>query len=385
MERMCSERPHSSTSDRLGTDRVRRRPTGPGHGQDGHGCGLGPGRGGRRSTSSAGHRPPGRPGSASSTPGSASGRRRCSARSRRRPGGIRRIRAHPAECTAADGTVLPGSRSRSRHRRAASRRPASGPSAARASAVIVVRVTGRGSSSIPQDAGHRGRSAGSTRGRRTITDRPSVRTGRGVPRGGGGQDRRRPARPAPPGSAAPEASATTMPGTAGVASRPSLERVDVGEHGDRVVERMDRAPGHMAPLDGHLGDAEAESVGQDQDLDVEGEPLDPDQVEQEAGHRGAEGLEAALGVAEPEPGAGGDQTVEEPAHDRAHGIGALHHRVGQRPRSDGQVVGPQPVDQHRDGPRVDGHVGVHVGGVPAPGQRHPGANGCRPCPGWPEG
>ena len=49
------------------------------------------------------------------------------------------------------------------------------------------------------------------------------------------------------------------------------------------MERMDRAPGHVRPLDGHLGDPEAETVGPDQHLDVEGEPVDPDQVEQEAG------------------------------------------------------------------------------------------------------
>ena len=99
------------------------------------------------------------------------------------------------------------------------------------------------------------------------------------------------------------------------------------------------------------------------------------QVEEESGRRGPEGLEPALGVLQPEPGAGGHQTVEEPAHHRPHGVGAVDHGVDQGPRADGRLAGPEGLEQRRHGPRVDGHVGVHVGHEGRPGQGHPGADG----------
>ena len=151
--------------------------------------------------------------------------------------------------------------------------------------------------------------------------------------------------------------------------------VDVAQHGHRVVQRMDRAPGHVLPVDGDLGHLEAEPPGPGQDLDVEGEPVDPHQMEEEPGRRGAEGLEPALGVLQVEPGPRRHQPVEEPSHHRPGGVGPVDHRVGQRPRPDGDVGGLEGAEQLRDGPGVDGHVGVHVGGAGAAGQADPGAHG----------
>ena len=81
------------------------------------------------------------------------------------------------------------------------------------------------------------------------------------------------------------------------------------------MDGMDGASLHVFPVDGHLRNGESEFAGPGQDLHVEGEAVDPDQVEQEPGHRRAEGLEPALGVLEPEPGPGGDDFIEHPAHE----------------------------------------------------------------------
>ena len=79
--------------------------------------------------------------------------------------------------------------------------------------------------------------------------------------------------------------------------------------------------------------------------------------------RGAERLEPALGVLQPEPGPGGHELVEQAAHQRSDDVGGLDHRVAQCPAADGHVVVGEPVEEQGYGQWVDGHVGVHVGGV----------------------
>ncbi len=149
--------------------------------------------------------------------------------------------------------------------------------------------------------------------------------------------------PAAPGrrAARPGRGPTEMVGTGGPASRPTPRPVDVGHHGEGVVEGMDGAPLDVLPVDGDLGDGESQAPGPGQDLHVEGEPVDAHQVEEEPGDRRPERLEPALGVLQPEPGPGRHQPVEEAAHEGAHHVGGLDHRVGQRTAPDGDVVAGQ--------------------------------------------
>jgi hypothetical protein len=109
-----------------------------------------------------------------------------------------------------------------------------------------------------------------------------------------------------------------------------------------------------------LGDGETEAVRTGQHLDIEGEAVDGDEVEHQAGYLGAESLEPTLGVEKVELGARGHQPVEQAAHQQPDHVPALHHRVGERPGADGSLVRLQLLEEQRDGSRVDGHVCVHV-------------------------
>ena len=216
---------------RIGSAVVR---LGPGYGQDGHGCGIASGRGRCRSRSSGPSAR--RAGQWVLAPGRRPARR--ARRPRCRPGGISTDPRSPRRVYRCRRHLPCGLASRSRRSVGTSRRPASGPSAASTSAVRVVRVTGRGSSSTRRTPATVAASAGSTRGRRTITDRLSVRTGRGVP-----------AVEAARTDADPLGQRPRIGGAGGVGHHDARDRrrgqqteprrVDVGEHGDRVVERMD--------------------------------------------------------------------------------------------------------------------------------------------------
>ncbi len=124
-----------------------------------------------------------------------------------------------------------------------------------------------------------------------------------------------------------------------------------------------------------FGDGETETLGTGQHLDVEGEAVDRDEMEEQSGRFGAEALEPTLGVVEVEIGTRGDQPVEQSAHQQPEHVPALHHRVGQGPGPDSGVGGDQAIEEQGDGSRVDGHVCVHVRRVAAAGRSDTGSDG----------
>ncbi len=152
--------------------------------------------------------------------------------------------------------------------------------------------------------------------------------------------------------------------------------VHIGQHGDGVVQRLDTAAADVLPLHRDLGDGQPEAMGAGQHLDIEGEAVDGHEVEQQAGHLGAEGLEPALGVEKVEIGARGHQPVEQPAHQQPDHVPAFDHRVREGPGPDGGFGRDQAIEQQGNGPGVDGHVGIHVGGSRATGRPDAGPNGC---------
>jgi hypothetical protein len=73
---------------------------------------------------------------------------------------------------------------------------------------------------------------------------------------------------------------------------------DVAEHTAAVGQHPDPAAGLGPGPDRDLGDSQAEPPGQQEQLHVEGEPVDPGAAEELLSGLSAEGLEPALGVGE---------------------------------------------------------------------------------------
>ena len=106
---------------------------------------------------------------------------------------------------------------------------------------------------------------------------------------------------------------------------------------------MDGGPSRVLDGDGNLGQREPVPLDEVEQLDVEGEPVDPGLGEQQAGHVGAERLEPALGVAVLAEQHGMREQVDDPAADLPQaarpdergGLGVLataDHDVPTRPR-----------------------------------------------------
>src|SRR3989475_6667236 len=87
--------------------------------------------------------------------------------------------------------------------------------------------------------------------------------------------------------------------------RPSASRAPgeayaqgIAQHGEAVAQGADAALLHVPPLDGDLLDSQAEVLGEQQELDVEGEAGDGELLEQTKSGLAREHLEATLCVAE---------------------------------------------------------------------------------------
>src|SRR5439155_290494 len=79
-------------------------------------------------------------------------------------------------------------------------------------------------------------------------------------------------------------------------ARSEAQAERIAQHGDAVAQGAHAALLHVPPLDGHLLDAQAETVGEEEQLDIEGEAGDRKLLEEEERRLAREHLEAALRV-----------------------------------------------------------------------------------------
>ena len=151
-----------------------------------------------------------------------------------------------------------------------------------------------------------------------------------------------------------------------------------------VAGRPHGRPRRVGDLDRHLDQRQLVALDQVQQLDVEGEPVDPGPGEHEPGDVGPERLEPALGVAVAAEQHGVGQQVDDPAAQRPQPRrrDTSVRGVGVAAVADGDV--PPVLDRVQDPQQLVGRVGqvgVGEGDRPAPGGQHARPAPRRPCPG----
>ncbi len=123
-------------------------------------------------------------------------------------------------------------------------------------------------------------------------------------------------------------------------ARSEAQAERIAQHGDAVAQGAHAALLHVPPLDGHLLDAQAETVGEEEQLDIEGEAGDRKLLEEEERRLAREHLEAALRVVQARETEQPQRQVERPPRELAQ-PGLAHGN-----------------DTPRGGPRRAHHVGV---------------------------
>ena len=145
-------------------------------------------------------------------------------------------------------------------------------------------------------------------------------------------------------------------------------------HPQRVLDTPDLAALLVVPADRDLGDRETHSGCSVEDLHVEGETVDGRHPEEEFGDRGPVGLEAALGVAQGEPGELTGQHVVGTTHHRTVPRRPLDLRAVHRPGADRDVGGLQGEEEFVQVGDLRRGVGIDEGDLPSPGRQDAGTH-----------